>query len=192
MPSRGRFLRFFALRAATSLKIQGAFIPRRVFTQAGPICDLTVGCRRGRSLGQSRLTPSQRWHATARFRRFGRASAPIVPWDRPICRTPVSIQRSAKSQSPCFEFIWLAGRKESSTEGRAGATGRRRGWKPAIASLWARPPGSARSLPINWPRPPRGFFYGASPRSSRGAHTPRGSRHVGAQPRRRDAPNAAA
>jgi hypothetical protein len=30
-------LRFFTLRATTSLKIQGAFIPRRVFTQAGPL-----------------------------------------------------------------------------------------------------------------------------------------------------------
>jgi hypothetical protein len=36
MPSGGRIFAFFALRATTSLKIQGAFIPRRVFTQAGP------------------------------------------------------------------------------------------------------------------------------------------------------------
>jgi hypothetical protein len=35
MPSGGRIFAFFALRATTSLKIQGAFIPRRVFTQAG-------------------------------------------------------------------------------------------------------------------------------------------------------------
>jgi hypothetical protein len=37
MPSGGRIFAFFALRAATRLKIQGAFIPRRVFTQAGPV-----------------------------------------------------------------------------------------------------------------------------------------------------------
>jgi hypothetical protein len=36
-------MRFFALRATTSLKIQGAFIPRRVFTQAGPKCDVLTG-----------------------------------------------------------------------------------------------------------------------------------------------------
>src|SRR5712671_1168325 len=37
MPSGGRiFAFFFAQRATTSLKIQGAFIPRGVFTQAGP------------------------------------------------------------------------------------------------------------------------------------------------------------
>src|SRR5260370_23734669 len=36
MPSEGRILRFFALSATTSLKILGAVIPRRVFTQPGP------------------------------------------------------------------------------------------------------------------------------------------------------------
>src|SRR5258705_9914421 len=35
MPAKDEFLRFFALSATTSLKILGAVIPRRVFTQPG-------------------------------------------------------------------------------------------------------------------------------------------------------------
>ena len=31
------FQRFFALRVTTALKIQGAYVPRRLFTQPGPI-----------------------------------------------------------------------------------------------------------------------------------------------------------
>jgi hypothetical protein len=37
LPSGGRILRFFALSVITSLKIPGAIILRRVFTQPGPI-----------------------------------------------------------------------------------------------------------------------------------------------------------
>jgi hypothetical protein len=33
------FQRFFALRVTPALKIQGAYVPRRLFTQPGPIAD---------------------------------------------------------------------------------------------------------------------------------------------------------
>ena len=47
-------MRFLICTPTTCLKIQGAFIPRRVFTQAGPIAALHA--RRGMSaIGQSRL-----------------------------------------------------------------------------------------------------------------------------------------
>jgi hypothetical protein len=41
-PPEDGFSRFFALRATTGLKIRGAFIPRRVFTQPGPGADAPV------------------------------------------------------------------------------------------------------------------------------------------------------
>src|SRR5260221_14241876 len=46
MPSEGRILRFFALSVTTSLKILGAVIPRRVFTQPGPKAELSDCFRR--------------------------------------------------------------------------------------------------------------------------------------------------
>jgi hypothetical protein len=56
-----------------------------------------------------------------------------------------------------IEKIVVAG--VANRQGSAAATGRRRGWKPAIASLWAPPPGGARVNPyLTGPAPPRGFF----------------------------------
>jgi hypothetical protein len=83
---------------------------------------------------------------------------------RAMCFVPISSdarfrfvpRRVARRRPPTDQKIVVAG--VANRQGSAAATGRRRGWKPAIASLWALPPGGAQLPRVKLASPRAGLF----------------------------------